>query len=267
MANGILAVKCPLRHSKSDSRRMNGNCYIAVNRTPLNEKVALLCSRYSLTSPPEAVRRFFDLPSADDFPPRYNIAPSQPVLIVRLDARGYRELRLVKWGLVPSWAKDPRRYTTLINARSETAPEKPSFRGPTRHRRCLIPATGYYEWTGGRGSKQPQLIRLKDQELFAIAGLWEAWLGADGSEIETMTILTTEANGDAAPLHDRMPVIIERKDYGRWLDCSSGSEKAVLDLLRPLPAGRVTLTPVNPKLNDPRAEGPDLHEPPIPTLL
>jgi putative SOS response-associated peptidase YedK len=136
-----------------------------------------------------------------------------------------------------------------------------------RHRRCLIPATGYYEWTGQRGSKQPYLIGLKDQELFAIAGLWETWLGADGSEVETMAILTTAANGEVAPIHDRMPLIIEREDYSRWLDCSSGSEKAVLDLLRPYPEGRVTLTAVSPMLNDPRAEGPDLHEPPLPTLL
>lgn len=224
-------------------------------------------SRYCLTSSPQAVCRAFDCTASDDFPPRYNIAPAQPVLIVRLDAKGAREFGLVRWGLIPSWAKDPREYGALINARSETASEKPSFRGPMRHRRCLIPATGFYEWTGGRGSKQPHLIRLKDQELFAIAGLWEAWLGADGSEIETMAILTTEANGDVAPIHDRMPVIIEHEDYGRWLDCSSGSEKAVLDLLRPLPAGRVTLTAVSSKLNDPKAEGPDLHEPPIPTLL
>jgi putative SOS response-associated peptidase YedK len=246
---------------------MNGNCYIAVHRTPPNEKVSLLCSRYSLTSSPRAVGRIFDVASADDFPPRYNISPSQPVLIVCLDARGHRELRLVQWGLVPSWTKDPRRYGPLINARSETAYEKPSFRGPMRHRRCLVPANGYYEWTGSQGAKQPFLIGLRDQELFAMGGLREAWLGADGSEIETLAILTTAANEDITPIHDRMPVIVEREDYGRWLDCSSGSEKAVLDLLRPLPAGRVTLIAVNPRLNDPRAEGSDLHEPPIPTLL
>jgi putative SOS response-associated peptidase YedK len=136
-----------------------------------------------------------------------------------------------------------------------------------RHRRCLIPATGYYEWTGGLRSKQPHLINLKDQKLFAMAGLWEAWLGGDGSEIETMAILTTEANGDVAHIHDRMPVILDRCDYGRWLDCRLGSATGVLDLLRPLPEGRITTIAVNPKLGDPATEGPDLHQPPNPTLF
>ena len=168
-----------------------------------------MCSRYSLTSPPEAVRRLFDCAAVDDFPPRYNIAPTQPVLIARPDPKGARELRLVRWGLVPSWVKDPREFTTLINARAETASDKPSFRGAMRHRRCLVPADGFYEWTGARGSKQPHFIRLNDSRLFAFAGLSETWLGADGSEIETMAILTTGANGDMARIHDRMPVIIE----------------------------------------------------------
>jgi putative SOS response-associated peptidase YedK len=176
-------------------------------------------------------------------------------------------LQLVRWGLIPSWAKDPSEFTTLINARAESAAEKPSFRGAMRHRRCLVPATGFYEWTGARGSKQPHLIRLKDQEVFAIAGLWETWLGADGSEIETMAVLTTAANGDVARVHDRMPVIIEERDYSRWLDCSSGSAVGIVDLLKPLPNGRMTIRAVNPKLNDPRAEGPDLQHPAIPTLL
>lgn len=226
-----------------------------------------MCSRYSLTSPPEAVRRFFGISHCEDFPPRYNIAPAQPVAIVRHDARRQRELQLVQWGLIPSWLKDPRVFKPLINARSETAAEKPSFRGAMRHRRCLIPATGYYEWTGRRGAKQPHLIRLKGQELFAMAGLWEAWLGADGSEIETMAVLTTAANGDVAAIHDRMPVILDRCDYERWIDCSAGSAMGIGDLLRPLPEGCVSVTAVNPKLNHPDAEGPDLHLPAIPTLL
>ena len=226
-----------------------------------------MCSRYSLTISPQALSRVFGRYEGEDFPPRYNIAPSQPVLIVRTSVRGEREFQLVRWGLIPSWAKDPAQYGMLVNARAETAAEKPSFRGPMRHRRCLVPATGYYEWTGGRGSRQPHLIRLKDQPLFAMAGLWEAWLGADGSEIETMAILTTTAGEDVAAIHDRMPVIIEPQHYDRWLDCSSGTENEVLDLLTPLPKGRMTTMSINPKLNDPRAEGPDLHQPPNPTLL
>lgn len=226
-----------------------------------------MCSRYSLTISPQALSRVFGRYEGEDFPPRYNIAPSQPVLIVRASVRGEREFQLVRWGLIPSWAKDPAQYGMLVNARAETAAEKPSFRGPMRHRRCLVPATGYYEWTGGRGSRQPHLIRLKDQPLFAMAGLWEAWLGADGSEIETMAILTTTAGEDVAAIHDRMPVIIETQHYDRWLDCSSGTENEVLDLLTTLPKGRMTTMSINPKLNDPRAEGPDLHQPPNPTLL
>jgi putative SOS response-associated peptidase YedK len=226
-----------------------------------------MCSRYSLTIPPQALNCAFGRYEGEDFPPRYNIAPSQPVLIVRTSVRGEREFQLVRWGLIPSWAKDPGQYGMLVNARAETAAEKPSFRGPMRHRRCLVPTTGYYEWTGGQGSRQPHLIRLKDRPVFAMAGLWEAWLGADGSEIETMAILTTTASDDVAAIHDRMPVIIEPQHYDRWLDCSSGSENRVLDLLAPLPKGRMTTMSINPKLNDPRAEGPDLHQPPNPTLL
>ena len=226
-----------------------------------------MCSRYSLTISPQALSGVFGRYEGEDFPPRYNIAPSQPVLIVRTSVRGEREFQLVRWGLIPSWAKDPGQYGMLVNARAETAAEKPSFRGPMRHRRCLVPTTGYYEWTGGRGSRQPHLIRLKDQPVFAMAGLWEAWLGADGSEIETMAILTTTASDDVATIHDRMPVIIEPQHYDRWLDCNSGRENEVLDLLAPLPKGRMTTMSINPKLNDPRAEGPDLHLPPNPMLL
>ena len=226
-----------------------------------------MCTRYSLTSPPEAVRAFFKAPGVDDFPPRYNIAPAQPVLIARNDINSRPELQLVRWGLIPSWMKDPRTLgSPLINARAETAAEKPAFRGAMRHRRCLIPTTGFYEWSGKRGAKQPYLIRLKDR-VFALAGLWEAWLGADGSEIETTAVLTTQPNRDMAPIHDRMPVILDPRDFERWLDCRPGTAEGVLDLLRPIEDGRLAITAVNPKLNDPRVEGPDLHEPEFSRLL
>ncbi|HET6389154.1 SOS response-associated peptidase [Hyphomicrobium sp.] len=227
-----------------------------------------MCARYSLTTPPEAVRAFFDAPSVEDFPPRYNIAPSQPTLIARNDVHGRPELQLVRWGLIPSWLKDPRSLTSpLINARAETAAEKPAFRGAMRHRRCLIPVSGFYEWTGDRKARRPHLIRMKDQELFALAGIWEDWLGADGSQIETMAILTTSANEEMSRLHDRMPVIIEQGDFERWLDCRPGTAEGVLDLLKPLRSGQLTATAVNPKLNNPRAEGPELQEPEFLTLL
>jgi putative SOS response-associated peptidase YedK len=227
-----------------------------------------VCSRYSLTSPPEAVRAFFHAPGVDAFPPRYNIAPSQPVLIARNDVHGCPELQLVRWGLIPSWLRDPQTLRSpLINARAETVAEKPAFRGALRHRRCLVPTTGFYEWTGTKTSRQPHLISLKDDDLFALAGIWESWLGADGSEIETMCILTTAANGDVAHLHDRMPVIIQKDDFERWLDCRSGSTGDIQDLLRPVPDGSLRAKPVTSRVNDPRAEGPGLHEPAASALL
>ncbi len=227
-----------------------------------------MCSRYSLTSPPEAVRDLFATPGVDAFPPRYNIAPSQPVLIARSDINGRPELQLVRWGLIPSWLRDPTVLRSpLINARAETAAEKPAFRGALRHRRCLIPATGFYEWTGKRSARTPHLITLKNQKLFALAGLWEGWLGADGSEIETMAILTTAPNAEMARLHDRMPLVLDPENFERWLDCRSGTAEGVLDLLKPLADGRLTVTAVNSRLNDPRAEGPDLHEPASTGLL
>lgn len=221
-----------------------------------------MCSRYSLTSPPEAVRAYFGTKNALDFPPRYNIAPTQPVVIVRRDHAGDREQHLVRWGLIPSWVKDPRDFTTIINARSETASEKPSFRGSLRHRRCLVPATGFYEWTGKPGQKRPHLFRPRDGGLFALAGLAEHWVGADGSELETMAILTTSANATMEPIHDRMPVIIAPEHFDVWLDCTTGTSKFAETLLMPPPASLLEILDVNPRLNNPRNEGPDLHQPP-----
>jgi putative SOS response-associated peptidase YedK len=221
-----------------------------------------MCSRYSLTSPPEAVRAYFATRNAFDFPARYNIAPTQPVLIVRAALGGGREQYLVRWGLIPSWVKDPRAFSTLINARSETAGEKPSFRGAMRHRRCLVPTTGFYEWTGQPGAKKPHLIRPRHGGLMAMAGLAEHWVGADGSELETMAILTTAANATMQPIHDRMPVILNPADFDLWLDCSSGTSKFAETLLGPPPDDLLEVVDVSPRLNNPRNEGPDLHLPP-----
>lgn len=220
-----------------------------------------MCSRYSLTSPPEAIAKLFGVEIGEPFPPRYNIAPTQPVGIVRNSDQGSREFALVRWGLIPSWSKDPSQFSTLINARSETAAEKPSFRGAMRHRRCLVPTDGFYEWTGQAGAKRPHLICLRSHAPFALAGLWEHWLGADGSEIQTMAILTTGANAEVAAVHDRMPVILQAKDYARWLDVRGGTAETVLDLLHPLGEGSLEIIEINPKLNNPRNEGPELHAP------
>lgn len=220
-----------------------------------------MCSRYSLTSPPEAVRAYFGTANQLVFPPRYNIAPTQPVLIVRNDVRGDREMTLVRWGLIPSWVKDPREFSTLINARSETAAEKPSFRGAMRHRRCLVPATAFYEWTGAPGSKQPHLIRPRAGGVFAMAGLAEHWVGADGSELETMAILTTAANRSMQALHDRMPVILDPGHFATWLDCAPGTSKGLEGLLQPAPDDLLEFVQVSPRLNNPRNEGPELVQP------
>ncbi len=219
-----------------------------------------MCSRYSLTSPPEAVRSYFALGEVPEFPPRYNIAPSQPVGIVRTDAHGARIFRLVRWGLIPSWTKEPAKISMMINARSETVTEKPSFRGAIRHRRCLVPTNGFYEWTGTPGSKTPHLIRRPHTALMAMAGLWEHWVGADGSEIETMAILTTSANGTVAAVHDRMPVILAPEYFDLWLDCRSGSAVAVLGLLTPAPEDLLEIVTVSRRVSNSRNEGPELWE-------
>lgn len=220
-----------------------------------------MCSRYSLTSPPEAVRAYFGIDAVEPFPPRYNIAPTQPVAIVRMAASGRRELALVRWGLIPSWVKDPATFSTLINARAETAVTKPSFRAAMRHRRCLVPADAFYEWTGPAGAKQPHLVRLAKGGLFAMAGIWEHWLGPDGSELETMAILTTNASRSLAWLHDRMPVIVPPEAFELWLNCRSGTARDAEALLVPARDGLLETVAVSPKLNNPRNEGPELQQP------
>ena len=219
-----------------------------------------MCSRYSLTSPHEAVRAYFRYDNEAVFPPRYNIAPSQPVAIVRNTPAGGRELALVRWGLIPSWVKDPREFKMLINARGETATDKPSFRGAMRHRRCLVPTDGFYEWTGAAGAKRPHLVRPVAAGPMAMAGIFEHWLGADGSEIETMAILTVAANAAMSELHDRMPAILAPADFDAWLDCRSGSAQGIADLLLPAPQGCLEIVEVSRKLNNPRNEGPEVQE-------
>ena len=229
-----------------------------------------MCSRYCLTHPPELVRSYFELSAIDDFPPRYNIAPSQPVAIIRGQVRGdalVRQFRLVRWGLIPPWVKDPREFGSLNNARAETASEKPSFRGALRHRRCLIPATGFYEWTGRSSARRPHLIRPRSGGLMGLAGLWEHWLGADGSELETMAILTIPSNPTVAAVHDRMPVVLAPADFATWLDCRSGSASEAIHLLQPVAEAALTVAALDPRLNNPQSEGVDLWLPADDKLL
>jgi putative SOS response-associated peptidase YedK len=226
-----------------------------------------MCSRYSLTSPPEAVRATFRHVNVASFPPRYNIAPTQPTAIVRLGHTGERELVLVRWGLIPAWVKDPGRFSTLINARAETALEKPSFRGAMRHRRCLVPTDGFYEWIGPAGAKRPHLIRPRAGGPIAFAGLHETWLGAEGSELDTMAILTVAANPTVAPIHDRMPAILAPEAFEAWLDVKGVEARAAALLLRPAPADLLEAFEVTSRLNNARNEGPELQERVRTTLL
>jgi len=220
-----------------------------------------MCGRYALTATPEEVRALFGYLDGEDFPPRYNIAPSQPVAIVRL-AHGARRFALARWGLVPSWVKDPKRFALLFNARAETASEKPAFRAAMRYRRCLFPASGFYEWRRGPGkSKQPYWVRPRGGGLVAFAGLWETWSDRDGGEIDTASILTTDANTTIAPIHDRMPVVIEADDFDRWLDCRGHPPDAVAELLRPAPATLFEAIPVGSRVNTAANDDPALQEP------
>ncbi len=175
-----------------------------------------MCGRYTLTADAESIQLAFNLESVDGWSmPRFNIAPSQAVAVI--SSREPKQLSLMKWGLVPSWAKDPKIGNRMINARSETAAEKPSFRTAFKRRRCLIPADGYYEWTKRGAKKAPMYIQHAERDIFAFAGLWESWKQPDGGWLNTCAILTTEANEKIKPLHHRMTVIVEPEDYETWL--------------------------------------------------
>jgi len=209
-----------------------------------------MCGRYTLIANAEAIRLLFKLPAFDErlVVPRYNIAPTQPIAIVREGPKG-RELVPVRWGLIPNWVKDPNLPTLLINARSEGIAERPAFRGAFRYRRCLVPASGFYEWQArGRGPKQPFAVLPAAQELIAFAGIWEDWLGADGSEIDTVAIVTTDANEALRDIHHRMPVVIDAKDFETWLSPRTHPDAAAA-LLRPAPPGLLTCTPVSTRVN------------------
>jgi len=221
-----------------------------------------MCGRFTLSTPPEDLAQQFELPQAPSVEPRYNIAPTQPVAAVRLHPdRGERLLDMLKWGLIPFWAKDPAIGSRMINARSETVAEKPAFRAAFRQRRCLVPADGFYEWQKVGTRKQPYVIRLRDGGPFAIAGLWEHWKGTDGEVIESCTLLTTEANDLLRPVHPRMPVILDPENYALWLDTEVDDTALLESLLHPYAEVPLACYPVSTRVNAPANEGPDLIEP------
>jgi len=222
-----------------------------------------MCGRFTLRASPRVIAEQFELFETPEFAARYNIAPSQSVAAVRRTAGAIvqRELVLLQWGLIPAWADDPSIGNRLINARAETAAQKPAFRHALARRRCLIVADGFYEWQGTGRSKQPYLIRLPDDRPFAFAGLWESWEGPAHSYLESCTILTTEANAVVRPIHDRMPVIVAPADYGRWLDLHVQDAAQLTDLLRPFSSDTLEAIRVSPWVNSPAHEGPQCIAP------
>ena len=225
-----------------------------------------MCGRYTLTAAdPAAVRSRFEIAESLDVRSRYNVAPGDTVLAVTTDRAGGRRGELLQWGLVPSWAKSPDTGSKMINARVETARERPAFRRAFERYRCLIVADGFYEWRAtSHGPKQPFHITRSDGEVFAFAGLWSIWHAPEGGTLRTCTILTRSANAAVAALHDRMPVILDPGAEGPWLDTSTSAAR-LCEVLRGLPAERTALTEVGTAVNDARYDGPDCLAPPEPS--
>jgi len=224
-----------------------------------------VCGRYSITTAPEAMRQLFDFANQPNLAPRYNVAPTQTAPVLRLDPEsGGRVLVQLRWGLVPSWSKDATGAAKMINARAETAHEKPAFHAAFRARRCLVPADGFYEWRLEDGKKQPFRIGLKGGATFAFAGLWESWSPAGPKDpaaaLETFTILTTEANAKLAPIHERMPVMLASEAHAAWLEPASPIE-ALRRLLVPFPAEPMAFYRVSARVNNVRNDDADCIRP------
>jgi putative SOS response-associated peptidase YedK len=219
-----------------------------------------MCGRYVITSAPEAIRALFRYQDLPNFPPRFNVAPSQPIPIVRL-AEGGRQFALVRWGLLPSWVKDPKTFALLINARGESVLDKPAFRAAMKRRRCLIPADGFYEWQAGSLRKQPYFIRLKSGAPMAFAGLWECWTGPNGEELETAAIVTTGANRVLGHIHDRMPVILAPGAFDLWLNCAEVDSQTAAALIAPAPDDLFEAYPVSTDVNRVANDNAKLLEP------
>jgi putative SOS response-associated peptidase YedK len=222
-----------------------------------------MCGRYTLTSPGEVVAETFELDLVPSLSPRYNLAPTQEAAVVRVVAPGApRTLDRLRWGLIPGWAKDPTIGNRMINARAETVAEKPAYRDSFKRHRCLVVADGFYEWKRVGKAKQPHLIRRRDLRPFGFAGLWSSWRGAEpGPPVETFTILTTEPNALMRELHDRMPVILDRRDYAAWLDPANRDTPGLAALLAPAPEEGWEALPVSTVVNSPANDTPACIQP------
>ncbi len=217
-----------------------------------------MCGRFTLSQSAEAIASVFQLDEVPILKPRYNIAPTQLVpTVLQNPEQRQRQLQMLRWGLIPAWAKDPAMGARLINARAETVSEKPSFRSAFRHRRCLVIADGFYEWQRQDGKKQPFYFRMQNTQPFAFAGLWERWQDPNGEIIETCTILTTDANELLRPIHERMPVILDPKDYDLWLDPAVENSEPLQQILRPYSSEAMTCYAVSTKVNNPGNDTPE----------
>ena len=225
-----------------------------------------MCGRYAITLPPDAMRALFDYVEQPNFPARYNVAPTQPVPIVRVERGGDGALRrhfaLVRWGFLPGFVKDVKNFPLIINARSETLTEKPSFRNALRRRRGLFVMDGYYEWQRfGKSKSQPWLIRRADRAPMGVAGLWEHLLTPDGSEIETACLITVPANRVLGPIHERMPAMVEQADFGRWLETDERATADALQLLQPAAEERMECIAISDAVNKVGNDGPGVQVP------
>jgi putative SOS response-associated peptidase YedK len=215
-----------------------------------------VCGRFTLTSSPEELARRFGLDDTAELAPRYNIAPGQDVLAVRVDTDGRRRADALRWGLVPPWAPDPSVGNRMINARVETAATRPAFRDALRERRCLVPADGFYEWADRGGFKQPYYIRASDGALFAFAGLWERWTNPDGVLLESCTLLTTDAAQGLRDLHHRMPVMLAPDAYAGWLDPAFREPLSLLDRASDATIDAFQFHPVSMRVNGAALDDP-----------
>lgn len=218
-----------------------------------------MCGRYTVIATPELLRALFGYPERPNFPARYNIAPTQPIAVVRM-MNGARQFALVRWGLLPPWVKDPKTFALLFNARGDTVNDKPAYKAAMKRRRCLIPADGFYEWESLGAYRQPYYVKAKSGDPLAFAGLWESWMGPNGEELETATIITTEANDTLRPIHHRMPVIVPPAQFDLWLGGADEDTAEATALIKPAPGDRLEAFPVSAEVNRVANDSPRLIE-------
>lgn len=222
-----------------------------------------MCGRYTLYSSKEDIENHFEATAEDDglFTPNYNVAPGTTMPVVLAGVSGDREIGGMRWGLIPKWADDKNTGYNMINARGETLHEKKSFKGPFENKRCIVPANGFYEWKGDKREKQPFYIRLLNEQVVGFAGLYERWTSDDGEDIYSYTIITTEANALVAPLHDRMPVILQKDMYKVWLNPENEDTDMLSQYLKPFPLEQMATYRVTDEVNSTKNNKPELIQP------